>query len=122
MKGYFFVDGKDIAHAEDGKLSTYAYADRPNIDLYVNHPYTNEEGACYWNATYGSSGTQNTTFTCYNHDANKWELVWYEPNSVSSKTVEHKIPASCLKPGEPIQLKIQSATWSRYYEGYIIRK
>jgi len=103
-------------------LSTYATANVPNIDLYVNYPYNNGGGKFYWKATYGSSGSQHTIFSCKNHNTDTWESIWQETGYVLSKTEEHSIPNSCIKPGKQIELRIRSASWSRYYEGYIIRK
>jgi hypothetical protein len=105
--------------AEDGDWNTAAYVNLANKQLYMNHPYSNG-GDRYWHFKYSSSNSQHTNFQCYDYDSDLWINVWAQTTAISGNTVTEPIPVGCLSIGQPIQLRVHSASSAEYYEGYVL--
>jgi hypothetical protein len=105
--------------AEDGDWNTAAYVNLANKQLYMNHPYSNG-GDRYWQFKYSSSNSQHTNFQCYDYDSDLWINVWAQTTAISGNTVTEPIPVGCLSIGQPIQLRVHSASSAEYYEGYVL--
>ena len=111
----------NIGNAEDGDWNTASHTNSANKYLYMNHSYDGN-GVRYWQFKYSSSGSQHTNFQCYDYGSDVWTNVWAQIPRISENTVTEPIPGGCLSTGQPIQLRVLSATSAEYYEGYILQE
>lgn len=109
---------ENIWNAEDGDWNTASSISTANKYLYMNHSYDGN-GDRYWQFKYSSSGSQHTVFDCYDYSSDVWTHVWIETSLISGNTVTEPIPEGCLSAGQPIQLRVLSASSAEYYEGNI---
>jgi len=109
---------ENVGDAEDGDWNTASEVNLANKYLYMNHSYDGN-GVRYWQFKYSSSGSQHTAFDCYDYSSDVWTHVFIETSGISGNTVTEPIPEGCLSAGQPIQLRVLSATSAEYYEGNI---